>query len=113
MNNYEMKGAVKVITTTEEIGEKKMKKRSIIIEDATTEYPKQLCIDFFGEKTKELDNISVWQEVIISYNPKVNEYKGKYYNSIAGRKIQPTQVATSSVIDWNAHDKEDTNSLPF
>lgn len=63
---------------------KSWEKMSILIEQAGTEYNKEVVISFFGDKIKSLRDIEVGSEVSVSINLSSREYNGRYYHNIDG-----------------------------
>jgi hypothetical protein len=72
----------------------KFKKRTLVIE-TPGKYPQKLPIEFTMKKAPMLDAYSLGQEVEIDINLRGREWKGKYYPSIEGWKIQLTNEADS------------------
>ena len=63
---------------------KSWEKQSILIEQAGTDYNKEVAVSFFGDKIKQLRDIEVGTEVSVSINLSSREFKGKYYHNIDG-----------------------------
>ena len=63
---------------------KAWEKQSILIEQAGTEYNKEVVVSFFGNKVKSLRDIEEGSEVNVSINLSSREYNGKYYHNIDG-----------------------------
>ena len=63
---------------------KSWEKMSIVIEQAGTEYNKEVVVSFFGNKVKSLRDIEEGSEVNVSINLSSREYNGKYYHNIDG-----------------------------
>ena len=63
---------------------KSWEKMSILIEQAGTEYNKEVVISFFGDKIKSLRDIEEGSEVSVSINLSSREYNGRYYHNIDG-----------------------------
>ena len=63
---------------------KSWEKQSIVIEQAGTEYNKEVVVTFFGDKIKSLRDIEEGSEVNVSINLSSREYNGKYYHNIDG-----------------------------
>lgn len=82
-----IKGTVKVLEDTQEIGEKGFKKRLIVV-TTQEQYPQDIAIEFTGDKTILLDEIAEGETVDVSINIRGREYNGKYYTSIQGWKIE-------------------------
>tara|TARA_R110000765_G_scaffold44822_1_gene92671 strand:+ start:296 stop:610 length:315 start_codon:yes stop_codon:yes gene_type:complete len=63
---------------------KSWEKQSILIEQAGTDYNKEVAISFFGDKIKSIRDIEVGSEVSVSINLSSREYNGRYYHNIDG-----------------------------
>jgi hypothetical protein len=63
---------------------KSWEKQSILIEQAGTDYNKEVAVSFFGDKIKNLIDIEVGSDVSVSINLSSREFKGKYYHNIDG-----------------------------
>ena len=63
---------------------KSWEKQSIMIEQAGTDYNKEVVVSFFGDKIKNLRDIEVGSEVSVSINLSSREYNGRYYHNIDG-----------------------------
>ena len=63
---------------------KSWEKQSILIEQAGTDYNKEVAVSFFGDKIKNLRDIEVGSDVSVSINLSSREFKGKYYHNIDG-----------------------------
>ena len=55
-----------------------------MIEQAGTDYNKEVVVSFFGDKIKNLRDIEVGSEVSVSINLSSREYNGRYYHNIDG-----------------------------
>lgn len=81
---------------------KSWEKMSILIEQAGTEYNKEVVISFFGDKIKSLRDIEVGSEVSVSINLSSREYNGRYYHNIDGwfiAKLGEETVASNDESD--------------
>ena len=63
---------------------KTWEKQSILVEQAGTDYNKEVAISFFGDKIKKIRDIEVGSDVSVSINLSSREYNGKYYHNIDG-----------------------------
>ena len=63
---------------------KTWEKQSILVEQAGTDYNKEVAISFFGDKIKSLRDVEVGSDVSVSINLSSREYNGKYYHNIDG-----------------------------
>ena len=63
---------------------KAWEKQSILVEQAGTDYNKEVVISFFGDKIKSIRDIEEGSDVNVSINLSSREYNGKYYHNIDG-----------------------------
>ena len=63
---------------------KTWEKQSILVEQAGTDYNKEVVISFFGDKVKDLRDIEEGSDISVSINLSSREFKGKYYHNIDG-----------------------------
>ena len=66
---------------------KSFEKQSILVEQAGTEYNKEVVVCFFGDKIKSLRDIEEGSDVNVSVNLSSREYNGKYFHNINGWSI--------------------------
>jgi hypothetical protein len=85
----EVKGKVKVVNATEEVGAKGFKKRLLVVETEET-YPQSIPVEFVQDKCNLLDYIQVGQDVTVQINLRGSEYNGRYYVQLQGWKIDAT-----------------------
>ena len=78
---------------------KSWEKMSILIEQAGTEYNKEVVISFFGDKIKSLRDIEEGSEVNVSINLSSREYNGRYYHNIDGWFIAKMDEQTVGATD--------------
>lgn len=81
----DIKGVIKAVHGTEVISEK-FKKRCLIltVKEAITQ---DLCIEFKQDKTNLLNGFKEGMTVNVGVNVESREYKGKYFTSLSGWKI--------------------------
>ena len=63
---------------------KNWEKQSILVEQAGTDYNKEVVISFFGDKIKSLRDVEEGSDVSVSINLSSREFNGKYYHNIDG-----------------------------
>jgi|TARA_R110000744_G_scaffold2639_1_gene10578 hypothetical protein len=63
---------------------KSWEKQSILVEQAGTDYNKEVVISFFGDKIKSIRDVEVGSDVNVSVNLSSREYNGKYFHNIDG-----------------------------
>ena len=78
---------------------KSWEKMSIVIEQAGTEYNKEVVVTFFGDKIKSLRDIEEGSEVNVSINLSSREYNGRYYHNIDGWFIAKLSEQTVGATD--------------
>jgi hypothetical protein len=80
---------------------KEWTKQSILVEQAGTDYNKEVVISFFGDKVKNLRDIQEGSEIDVSINLSSREFKGKYYHNIDGwfvAKIGEETIGDASLV---------------
>ena len=80
---------------------KAWEKQSILVEQAGTEYNKEVVVSFFGNKVKSLRDIEEGSEINVSINLSSREYNGKYYHNIDGWFIAKMGEQTVGTTDEN------------
>jgi hypothetical protein len=78
---------------------KTWEKQSILVEQSSTDYNKEVVISFFGDKIKSIRDIEVGSDVSVSINLSSREYNGKYYHNIDGWFCAELGQETVSPID--------------
>ena len=83
----DVKGTVKLICKKETGTSKAGKEwnKQVIVIDTGAEYNPEIAVQAFGdEKIKDLNKLSVGDEVLIKCNVSSREYNGKYFHNIDG-----------------------------
>lgn len=62
-------------------------KQDFIIE-TQEQFPKKVCISVWGDKSKDLDNVSVGETLKIGINVESREFNGKWYTDVKAWKIE-------------------------
>jgi single-strand DNA-binding protein len=110
MNDYKVKGLIKVIGETVQVTEK-FSKREVVITVEDGKFPQYISLQATGERTYILDACKVGDEVEASFNLKGREWQDKHFNSLELWKIEvlapATAVAPAHVPDQPGDD------LPF
>ena len=78
---------------------KTWEKQSILVEQAGTDYNKEVVISFFGDKIKNLKDIEEGTDINVSVNLSSREFNGKYYHNIDGWFIAKLGQETVSETD--------------
>ena len=63
---------------------KTWEKQDILVEQAGTEFNKEVVITFFGDKMKSIRDVEEGSDVNVSVNLSSREYNGKYFHNIDG-----------------------------
>ena len=99
-------GKIKIIQEVETF-DSGFTKRLLVI-TTSEKFPQDVPLEFFKEKTGLLDALKVGQVVTIAFNVRGSEWKGKYYTSLNGWKIEDAQAE-----DIVKPIKDDLIDLPF
>jgi len=86
MNDYKVKGLIKVIGETVQVTEK-FSKREVVITVEDGKYPQHISLQATGDKTSLLDGCRVGEEVEASFNLRGREWQDKHFNSLELWKI--------------------------
>jgi hypothetical protein len=85
------------IGEVETVGQNQIQKRTFVLEEKTDkDYKASLAIDLLKDKVSLIDGYNIWDFVKVSINPRSNMYNGRYYNSLAARKIEGNKSGSSS-----------------
>ena len=93
----EVVGKIKVINETQTF-DSGFQKREIVVTTEET-YPQDIKLEFTKDKCFIIDQYKVGQSVTVAFNLRGNEYNGKYYVNLQGRKI--------------GHNEEGADDFPF
>lgn len=98
----------KVVSLGEvEIISDKFSKKIVAIE-TKEDYPQTIGIDFVNDKIKLAENLSLGDEITISVNIRGREWKGKYFISLNGWRVEVGSGEKSTPAP-----KEQEKDLPF
>lgn len=84
--SYEIKGKIINIGETQQFPSG-FQKRELVIETHHDKYPQKLKFEGVKAFCDRLDSVSVGQNVILQFEPRGNEYNGKFYVSLQAWKI--------------------------
>jgi hypothetical protein len=65
---------------------KKWQKQSFVL-DTGAEFNNEICIDTFGEKIEQIQNLKNGAEIEVKLNVSSKEYNGRYYHNISAWEI--------------------------
>ena len=100
---YKFKGKLINKGELQVIGEKQFKKMEFVVLDDSTMYPNYAKFEIFSVNTELLNNISIDDNVEVTFKVKGREYNGKFYTSLEAFKVYKQDSNNNS-------DKED---FPF
>jgi hypothetical protein len=92
----EVKGTIKLIGTTQEVGSNGFTKRQLVV-TTDEQYPQDIAVDFVKDKCSILDKYNVGQQVTVGVNLRGSEYNGRYYVNLQGWKLSASEEAASAV----------------
>ena len=90
----EFTGQITFIGEKEEVGENKLQKQSINLEEVDKQHPNTLQVNFWGDKIMLLWSYKMGDVVKVSLNLKLTESKkdkGRFFNNINGWKIEKVE----------------------
>ena len=85
--SYTTKGTIKHIGETQQVSDK-FKKRLVVLTVPDEKFPQDVPFEFTQNNVSKLDSFSVGDEATITFNLRGSEYKGKFYASLSGWKIE-------------------------
>ena len=110
MNDYKVKGLIKVIGDTVQVTEK-FSKREIVITVEDGKYSQHISLQATGDKTSLLDGYKVGEEVKASFNLRGREWQDKHFNSL---ELWEIDLLTPAAAVAPAHVPDNpTDDLPF
>ena len=98
----DVKGTVKLICKAETGTSKAGKEwtKQIIVIDTGAEYNPEIAVQAFGdEKIKDLNKLSVGDDVMIKCNVSSREYNGRYFHNIDGYWFAKTTPETAAPVE--------------
>lgn len=93
-------------------------KRTLVLK-TTGDYPQTIPFEFFKDKTGLLDNLKEGEEVTVYFNPLGNEYKGKFYSTLNGWRVEAAQDGNAVIAEAAKekaamqYDPNEESGLPF
>ena len=95
---------------------KEWQSKDFVIE-TTEQYPKQICINAFGEKSKLLDNCIIGDSLKVSINILSRKFKENWYTQISAWKIEnissQNDIKSMPSQEFSANGGQEINDLPF
>ncbi|MCA9803530.1 MAG: DUF3127 domain-containing protein, partial [Cyanobacteria bacterium HKST-UBA02] len=84
---YEATGTIKLIDETQTFGSG-FTKREFVVTTEHDKYPQDLKFEVVKDKCSLLDSFEAGQKVVVNFDIRGNEYKGRYYVNLSAWKIQ-------------------------
>jgi len=113
MNDYKVKGLIKVIGDTVQVTEK-FSKRELVITVEDGKYPQHITLQATGDKTSLLDGYKVGEEVEASFNLRGREWQDKHFNSLELWKIELSTLTPPAAATAPDHVPDNPgDDLPF
>ena len=84
--------------------------RQELIVETGGDYPKKVCVSFWGDKAAPLATLKPGEMVKVSFDPESREYNGRWYTDLRAWKIErsaaapdvPLPAATDEPFDQSA-----------
>lgn len=111
----EVTGKIIVLNETETVGAAGTFKKRLVVVATDEQYSQTVGIDFVQDKTTILDKYKVGDEVKVHVNIRGQEYKGKYYVSLNGWRIEKLEVEApqQEAPETSVVKQEEVSDLPF
>ena len=84
--SYELTGTIKILHD-EKTFNSGFTKREIVVTVPDGNYPQDISLEFLKDKATLLDNVSVGDEVTVTFDIRGREYNGRYFNNLIGWRI--------------------------
>ena len=110
--SYELSGKIKLIQETQTFSSG-FTKREMVVTVEEGNYPQDISLEFLKDKISLLDNLSVGQQVTVSFDIRGREYNGRYFNNLVGWKIQGDSAAVDDGYHQSAPPADQFDSSPF
>jgi hypothetical protein len=112
----EVSGKIIVLNETETVGAAGTFKKRLVVIATDEQYSQSIGIDFVQDKTSILDKYKVGDSVKVSTNIRGQEYKGKYYVSLNGWRIEKLETINPDELpkaEAVFSDSVEASDLPF
>lgn len=86
-NTFELKGTLKVLEDTQTFASG-FSKREFVIEVPDGKYPQMVKFETVRDKIDLLNNLSLGDELKVTFDIRGNEYNGRYYVNLNAWKIE-------------------------
>lgn len=85
---YEASGTIKLIFE-EQVFPSGFNKREFVVTTESDRYPQDLKFELVKDKCGLIEPFAAGQQVVVNFDIRGNEYKGKYFVNLSAWKIQP------------------------
>ncbi len=86
-NSFELTGTLKVLEDLQTFASG-FTKREFVIEIPDGKYPQMVKFEVVRDKISQLDQVSIGDELKVTFDVRGNEYKGRYYVNLNAWKIE-------------------------
>ncbi len=86
-NSFELTGTLKVLEDLQTF-DSGFTKREFVIEIPDGKYPQMVKFEVVRDKISQLDQVSIGDELKVTFDVRGNEYKGRYYVNLNAWKIE-------------------------
>ncbi len=86
-NSFELTGTLKVLEDLQTFASG-FTKREFVIEIPDGKYPQMVKFEVVRDKISQLDQVSIGDEIKVTFDIRGNEYKGRYYVNLNAWKIE-------------------------
>ena len=112
MSEIQVKGTVETVLPLQEF-DSGFKKRVLVVNDGHDKYPQLIPVEFTKDKSDLLTGLVKGQEVTAHVNIRGNEYKGKYYASIQGWRLEKGEAKSAPEPEPVPAVAEEQDDIPF
>jgi hypothetical protein len=91
---YDITGKVKVIQEAQTFASG-FTKRELVVTVEDGKYPQDINIEFMKDQVALLDSVNEGDIVTVAFNLRGREYNGRYFNNLAGWKINVDSAGAS------------------
>lgn len=118
-NSFELTGTVKHILDLQEFASG-FTKREFVVEVPDGNYPQMIKFETVKDRTKLLDDVTIGDEVQVTFDIRGNEYKERFYVNLNAWKLAKTDSGSSSTAPGNSsldrafdNEPDESDDIPF
>ena len=114
---YELTGKIKLIQEAKTF-DSGFTKREMVVVVEDGKYPQEINLEFVQDKVALLDSLQNGQEVTVTFDIRVREYNGRYFNNLQGWKItsmgdEPTFAREEQAPSYPSPSDFGDDDIPF